>query len=153
MVNSIAELREIARRCSLGQPLGEDLSKWLANSLNDFLAHRTRSIDDAFGLRATRGGVPWWRKEATRKRDKLLHKLAQTYVCHASISAQAREVHRMTLRYAATAWRFDRSLAHMPDTYKGTVNELLWSAFRSGATMPIGQRQLRNILGAGTTAD
>ncbi len=51
------------------------------------------------------------------------------------------------VRYAASAWRFDRERDAMPERYKGTQTECLWRAFKSGATMPIGVRQLRNILG------
>jgi hypothetical protein len=35
----------------------------------------------------------------------------------------------------------------MPEHYAGTPKELLWRAFSSGATMPIGERQIRNIVG------
>jgi hypothetical protein len=34
----------------------------------------------------------------------------------------------------------------MPETYEGTPLEFLWRAFKSGAPMPIGERQLRRIL-------
>jgi hypothetical protein len=34
----------------------------------------------------------------------------------------------------------------MPERYAGTQNEYLWRAFKSGAAMPISERQLRNIL-------
>jgi hypothetical protein len=34
----------------------------------------------------------------------------------------------------------------MPSHYEDTIKQPLWLAFKSGATMPIGERQLRNIL-------
>jgi hypothetical protein len=46
----------------------------------------------------------------------------------------------------ASAWRFDRNRPEMPLRYKRQPQELLWRAFKSGAFMPLSQRQLRNIL-------
>jgi hypothetical protein len=54
----------------------------------------------------------------------------------------------LSARYAASAWRFDRAQESMPPHYAGTAHEWLWLAFTSGAPMPIGERQLRNILPA-----
>ncbi len=34
----------------------------------------------------------------------------------------------------------------MPPRYSDTQNEYLWRAFKSGAAMPISERQLRSIL-------
>jgi hypothetical protein len=34
----------------------------------------------------------------------------------------------------------------MPPAYAGTPKEFLWQAFQSGAPMPLGERQLRNIV-------
>ena len=34
----------------------------------------------------------------------------------------------------------------MPPDYADTQKECLWRAFKSGAPMPIGERQLRNVL-------
>jgi hypothetical protein len=34
----------------------------------------------------------------------------------------------------------------MPVDYAGTAHEQLWLAFKSGAAMPLGERQLRTIL-------
>jgi hypothetical protein len=35
----------------------------------------------------------------------------------------------------------------MPTEHGGKPRELLWRAFKSGAPMPIGERQLRHIMG------
>jgi hypothetical protein len=35
----------------------------------------------------------------------------------------------------------------MPPRYRGTEREFVWRAFKSGAPMPLGERQLRNIVG------
>ena len=60
--------------------------------------------------------------------------------------ARAREIWTVASRYAASTWRFDNELEAMPEHYLGTQHEFLWQAFKSGAAMPIGERQLRNIL-------
>ena len=79
MFATIENLREISRRCAAGQPLSEDLSRWLGTSLESFLDHRCRSVDDALGLRFPQGGVPWWREEAIRERDIALRGLAARF--------------------------------------------------------------------------
>jgi hypothetical protein len=64
-----------------------------------------------------------------------------------SVSAQAQRIWSRSIRYAASAWIRDRNRAEMPAQYGGTPHEWLWRAFGSGAAMPIGERQLRHILG------
>jgi hypothetical protein len=59
---------------------------------------------------------------------------------------QAQEIWTTARRYAASAWRFDQDRDEMPAHYAGTPKECLWQAFKSSAPMPIGERQLRNIL-------
>ncbi|MDX1402445.1 MAG: hypothetical protein R3245_11020, partial [Kiloniellales bacterium] len=75
-------------------------------------------MDEALGLRAARGGVPWWLEEAIRKRDFALRQLAVSYFTDCSLSAKARSVALISRRYAATCWRFDRDAAEMPETYR-----------------------------------
>jgi len=53
----------------------------------------------------------------------------------------------MLKRYGGSAWRLDREHAAMPADYAGTPHAHLWRAFKSGAAMPLGERQLRTILG------
>ncbi len=146
MLTAIENLREISRRCVSGEPLGRELSRWLGTSLESFLEHRCRSVDDALGLRFPQGGVPWWREEAIRGRDATLRGLAARFCAESSTSAQARLIHTLMVRYAATAWRYDRDREAMPERYAGGPHGDLWRAFKSGAAMPIGERQLRNIL-------
>jgi hypothetical protein len=148
MLSAIKDLREIAQCCSEGRPLQADLARWLGRSLAEFLAHRAQTIEEALGLRSPRGGIPWWREEAMRARNSLLHGLAQHFYAGESISAQARQIYVATMRYGCSAWRFDRDRDVLPTGYKGTPKEYLWRAFKSGAPMPIGERQLRTILAA-----
>ncbi|MEE8173657.1 MAG: hypothetical protein V3T62_12075 [Alphaproteobacteria bacterium] len=146
MLQTIDHLRQIKQRCMAGEPLEAQQSEWLGDALAHFLDRRCTSMDDALGLRFGQGGMPWWREEANRLRDAALREIAQTYMQGLTKSAQARQIALLGLRYAASAWRFDHTSEDMPAHYQSTVKQPLWQAFRSGATMPIGERQLRNIL-------
>jgi hypothetical protein len=143
---AVGNLREIVGRCQSGKPLDEALARWLAFSLDRFLHRRCSSIEDAFGLRAPRGGVPWWLEEAIRIRDAALRELAQRHFAELSVAARARRIHSISARYGASAWRHDRENEDRPERYSGTPTEFLWRAFKSGAPMPVCERQLRNIL-------
>ena len=146
-MRTIDNLREVARRCRAGEQLPAELAAWLGRSLEDFLFHRRRSLDDALGLRWPRGGVAWWMEEAIRARDAALRELARRFYPLQSVSAQARDVYNRSIRYAASAWLRDRNRGEMPAQYRGSPHEWLWHAFVSGAAMPVGECQLRQILG------
>lgn len=143
MATNIDKLRAACRRCLDDS---DEQLRWLGCSLDQFLTHRCRSIDEALGLQTGRGGIPWWREEANRKRDAALRELAARHFAGLSVTAQARQLHMLAARYAASTWRFDRTRTTMPPGYGGGTHEWLWLAFSSGAPMPIGERQLRNIL-------
>jgi hypothetical protein len=147
MVRAVERLREIAERCATGQPLREDMSRWLADGLGRFLEHQVATIEEALGIRSLRGGVPWWREDAIRKRDALLRVLALRYFANLTVTQMAREIYRMACRYAESAWRFDRDREEMPARYRDTPFELLFRAFRLAAPMPVSERHLRTILG------
>ena len=146
MVQTIERLREIVRMCRAGQRLKPADAQWLGAAFSDFLCQRCSTVDEALGLRFGRGGVPWWQEEAMRKRDAALRALATHYLGDLCKTAAAREVHRLSLRYATSAWRFDRDRDDMPAHYADTAREYLWRAFKSGARMPIGERHLRSLL-------
>ncbi len=148
MLYAIQNLRKIAQSCRLGEPLDGNLAVWLSESLEQFLAHRAATIDEALGLRAPRGGVPWWREEAMRRRDALLRQFAAAHYLGCSVCAAARQIRVLTLRYAASAWRMDREQDVMPEHYRSTPKEWVWRIFKAGAPMPIGERHLRTILAA-----
>lgn len=143
----ITNLREIARRLSEGEQLPEPLAAWLGSSLHSFFRSHDQTLDDAFGLRWGRGGVPWWMEEAIRTRDSALRMLAARLPGGISLSERARIVRTNSIRYASSAWLHDRDRADMPARYHGTDQEWLWRAFKSGATMPLGERRLTQILG------
>ena len=143
---AVGNLREIVGRCQSGKPLDDALARWLATALDRFLHRRCSTIEDAFGLRAPRGGVPWWLEEAIRSRDAALRELAARHFTELSVAARARRIHSISARYGASAWRHDRESEVRPERYRGTPSEFLWRAFKSGAPMPVCERQLRNIL-------
>ncbi len=147
MLGTIANLRLVAKRCREGQRLEGELARWLSDGLETFLSHRVHSLHEALGLRMPKGGVPWWREEAIRKRDAALRQLAAICLGGLSVTAQARAVGRLARRYAASAWRFDRERDVMPVGYADKMQQWIWIAFKSGAPMPLGERQLRQILG------
>ena len=146
MQAEIQRLREVSRLCLAGEPLDSDLAGWLGRALDAFLARQCGSVEEAFGLRFPPGGIPWWREEANRKRDAALRELAGRHFERLSPCAQAQRIAQASRRYAATAWLIDRDRREMPEAYRGTMREFLYAAFASGATMPLGERQLRNIL-------
>jgi hypothetical protein len=146
MLQTIQLLQTINTRCQAGLPLEEPQLRWIGEVLTKFLTHRSPTIEDAMQLRSDRGGIPWWREQANRKRDAALRELASRHLGHLSVTSQARQVHTLSIRYAASAWRFDREREAMPQHYAGTPNQCLWTAFASAAPMPIGERQLRTIL-------
>jgi hypothetical protein len=148
MASTIDDLREIARQCQEGKALDTDLAHWLGVSLERFLRRQCQSIEQALGLKGERGGMPWWLEEAVRQRDTILRDMARELFPTLSPAGQARHIHRLAVRYGASAWLRDQHSEVLPATCRGKPTEWLWRAFRPGAPMPIGERQLRNILSA-----
>jgi hypothetical protein len=147
MTFAIDRLRAVSDLCRRREPLDDELAVWLGSCLRQFLERGVESFEEAFGLPACRGGMPWWKEERVRRRDAALVVLAQRLPADLSVGARAREIHMRAVRYAASAWRHDRRTDEMPAGYAGTARECLWRAFQSGAPMPLGERQLRNIIG------
>jgi len=146
MLMEIERLRMVSDLCQEGKPMDESLANWFGACLKNFLERRTETFEEAFGLPSCRGGMPWWKEERMRRRDQALRELAQGLDSGGPVGATAREIRQMSVRYAASAWRIDRDRDEMPASYEGTPRESLWQAFRSGAPMPLGERQLRNII-------
>lgn len=148
MLTAIERLRQVSDLCQEGKPMDEQLAAWFGSRLQDFLERRSESFEEAFGLPNCRGGIPWWKEERMRRRDEALRALAFGLSGDdRSIAALVRDIHLMSRRYAASAWLIDQNRDEMPTAYSGTPRQHLWEAFRSGAPMPLGERQLRNILG------
>ncbi len=144
---AIERLRTVSQLCRRGEPLDDELAAWFGTCLTQFLERGATTFEEAFGLPSGRGGMPWWKEARVRQRDAALRALARRLPAEFSVGARAREIHTRAVRYAASAWRHDRRKADMPRAYAGTERALLWRAFRSGAPMPLGERQLRNIIG------
>jgi hypothetical protein len=147
MGSPVFRLREIARLCESREPLDPALAQWLGDVLNTFFERGTTSLEEIMGLRYGRGGMPWRRAEAMRQRNAALRILAEDFFADMGPCTRSRRIAVLASRYGASAWRVDRHRSGMPEHYAGTPKELLWRAFSSGATMPIGERQIRNIVG------
>ena len=148
MLQEIHKLREISQNCLASEPVKTEDLVWLASAFQRFLNQECASLDEALGLRFAKGGVPWWLEEAIRIRDAALRDLADQFAGDRCLTAKAREVRKLAYRYAASTWRFDRDRDTMPANYTNTAKQHLWLAFKSGATMPLSERQLRNVLAA-----
>ncbi len=146
MLASINNMKTVAKLCRTREPLPAPLAAWLATSLQSYLDQRSDSLNDAFGLRNARGGVPWRLEASIRTRDAALRRLADDHLADLSVTAKAERIRQLSHRYAASSWRFDREQENMPAAYQGQSHEWLWRAFKSGASMPLGIRQLRTIL-------
>jgi len=143
----VARLREIARLCESSEPLDPFLAQWLGEVLNAFFERKTTSLEEIMGLRYGPGGVPWRRAEAIRERDAVLRSLSNEFFADRSLCARSREIAALAARYGASAWLIDRNRDAMPEHYAGKPRAFLWRAFKSGAMMPLGERQIRNIVG------
>lgn len=143
---SIDNLRNIMGQCFDGKALDGDLAEWLGAAIDGYLTRQFQTLEEALGLIFPRGGVPWWREEAMRKRNAALRYHAETFLDNLTLGMRAQRIWTEAGRYAASTWRFDKDYNEMPLRYAGTPKECLWQAFKSGAPMPIGERQLRNIL-------
>ena len=126
-------LQAIARLRRLVTALegGDDDARWLASRLQQYLggAERGLTLDMALELSPMPGTNAWWTDDAIESRDAALQELATRFWPSRKVAGQAFEIHRAALRYAASAWRFDRVRADMPAHYAGTVKERLWAAF------------------------
>jgi len=147
MPTTIDRLRDVSSFCRRGAALPPDLAGWLAAGIERFLGREARDLDGALGLIQAQGGIPWWREDAIRRRDAALRRLSAAMCPDTGVTARARRIAEVLRRYAGSAWRIDREHAAMPPHYFGTAQEQLWRAYKAGAAMPLGERQLRTILG------
>jgi len=146
MLSVIKTLRAIFEKCARGEPLTAKEAAWLAAAFAAYLEHRCRSMDEAFGLRWPKGGVPWWLEEGIRERNAALAELGERHFGALSTSGRSKGIARLSRRYAAANWPHDALRPEMPARYRGTPRAYLWRAFKSGAPMPLCERQMRNIL-------
>ncbi len=142
-LTSIKRLRRLAVALADGSADGQ----WLAGRLSDYLAGAERglSIDAALGLASMPGEASWWTAEALEVRDDALRGLAERHSARCKTASAAYKIERLALRYATSAWRYDRDHDVMPERHRDTETEFLWQAFKAGA-MPLNKRQLQTIL-------
>src|SRR5262245_34962972 len=146
MLATIARLHEISERCLSGNALSGEQALWLGEALSRFVKRQSATIEEALGIQGCRGGVSWRMALAIQRRNCALIELAKRHFSGLSTTAQGRGVSGLCVRYAASAWRFDRQRPSMPSFYAGMPQEWLWHAFSAGSPMPIGERQIRSIL-------
>ena len=146
MLNSIEALSKVRQSCINNTPIPREIQLWLAGSIGRYLDHSTKDLDRAFGLNTSRGGVPWWLVRGIQERDTALRKLAATHLPDLQIPAQAREIERLSKKFASCNWQRDKNQKQMPNLYQGSYRECLWIAFQSGARMPLSERHIRNVL-------
>ena len=79
-------------------------------------------------------------------RDEILRALAQRFYPGVPVSTQAARLHLLAAAYAIANWPGDRARLQCPPHYRGTPDEYLWAAFKTGAPIPIASRDLRRIL-------
>src|SRR3954471_12911803 len=103
MLHAIDNMRIVAELCQSRQPLPDPLADWLADSLQAFLQSRTPSLNDAFGIRNARGGIPWRIEGCMRQRDSALRSLALAFLSELPVTRQAERIHQLSTRYAASA--------------------------------------------------
>ncbi len=134
---------------------GDADQQWLADRLSQYLADASRglTIETALNLVPMPGQANWWTEAAIEARDIALRELAARFYPERRPASQAYQIERQALRYATSAWRFDRDQPEMPERYASTEAECLWVAFKSGATMPLSKRQLQSILAAERSRD
>jgi hypothetical protein len=146
MLATIARLHEISERCLSGNTLSVEQAVWLGEALSRFVSLQSATLEEALGIAPRRGGVSWRKALAIQRRNSALVEMAKRHFSGLSASAQGRAIRVLSVRYAASAWRFDRQRRTMPSSYAGTPQEWLWHAFSAGSPMPICERQIRSIL-------
>ena len=143
------------RRLAAVLEAGDDDARWLASRLRNYLdgAERGLTVDMALDLAPMPGTAAWWTDERIETRDAALRAMAVRFYPCARPASAAYKIERLALRYATSAWRFDRERDSMPERYADTEAACLWMAFKSGAIMPLSKRQLQTILAVGKCAD
>ncbi len=110
-----------------------ELALWLAHAPG--VAGMRRGLDPGGGA-----------DTASETRGAVLRALAQRFYPGVPVSTQAARLHALAETYAFAKWPRDRARAQLPARYRGTLDEYLWAAFKSGAPMPLPPRDLRRIL-------
>jgi hypothetical protein len=102
--------------------------------------------DLALWLGRKLGTAAGWSGTIGEARDAALRALAQRFYPGVPVSTQAARINLLAETYSFLNWPRDRESAQVPTHYRETPDEFLWAAFKSGAPMPLSQRDLRRIL-------
>jgi hypothetical protein len=115
-------------------------------------ASRGLSLDAAFELTLAPGQSPWWTERQHEIRDQALRGLRARHYAALRTSPTAREIAALSRSYAADVWpdaQHDVQIIASqadPECKLDHANDFLWRAFKSGAPMPLGHRQLTTVL-------
>ena len=138
---AVENMKLLVRYRDANEPLPPDLIFWLSDAFQAYLEGRCASLNDAFALKRHARA---YAQLVTR--NEALRALAGVHFSSYRLSRQATRISELSRRYGTGRWRHDQHFKAMPQAYRGTVDECLWLAFKSGAAMPLGPRQLRTIL-------
>jgi hypothetical protein len=131
-----------------GAALPEELLIWLARVLGAKDHRRAANEGAAPGLAGALPADGAAAHIAARHaaRNAVLRALAQRFFPGVPVSIQAALIAVRAERYAQAQWPRYRDRARIPARDRHTPDEYLWAAFKSGAPMPLGKRDLRRIL-------
>jgi hypothetical protein len=116
-------------------------------ALDPELARLVAAALDAVLAKGDRPAAVALRRAGLHQRNALIRQAVAFYT--GSPRARAMALLRDARRYVATAWLRDRGCVGCPDRIQGTVQEILWHAFKAHPSFPSSLRQLQNILPAG----
>jgi len=109
-------------------------------------------MDKALELDAGPGKDPWWVVKARQRRNQAIRDFVRAMFDDVGTEggvpkAAGREIRK----YQTDVWPRDRTRSAMPDTYRGTPREFLYTAFREASrispAVPAPFRQARNPSG------
>ena len=109
-LDSVGRLRRIAAALEAGERPGPADGEWLASRLQRYIDGAALGLTIATALDLALGSSEptWFQEEQRGQRDDAIHDLAARYYPSLRPGTQAREIERLALRYAASAWRHDR---------------------------------------------
>lgn len=120
---------------------------WLGAAIGAYLSAPADrpSLDRLLGLAPEPGARSWQTIQRHARRDEALRRLAADHFPSGSCRQRAAQIRERCERYEAAEWRrADRMAGTMPESYRGTIREYLYTVAANGGVPQ--DRQLRSIL-------
>ena len=97
-------IERLRRLIHIAPDLGAD-GEWLAEALTRYIdrAHEGMTLDQCLGVATLRGGTPWWRAQALRRRDDAISRLRDLLPVDAYRS-EALAIRTAVIRFRRTRW-------------------------------------------------